>query len=576
LRVRGWRGWWLAAILLLAGCSQPQPDADPYADLPYLTDGGAAVVGPAGGIVALGEGLELWVPRGEVAAGELRVSISPLPLPAETSSWLDGAGATLEGAAYRLVLDANDAAAAGDGFDFLLRLAVSAYSGDFVFPFQELDGRVFELEADGSAIDEDWLVLPGRLPAAADAAAVVGLLAYDEAYCLASGGEWVAWPLPGTPVGGYCQAPWGSVWLNAPGPAGARHVLTPAELDGFPYRPAFPELAGSLKAVGANLGNLSLAAGGKLSDPYVMQRIRNGLSYLQPDLLALQEVAGPAAASSLLDGGGYDLFCADYGYDCLAWKGERFVLAAPPRTVLGDRTPAGVGSFMELPAGEDLDERNWCQSDTGAAEVWLSEAASGRSFAALSVHTATGLAATPQIPCREQQLIAFLQASGAAAWDGGGWVPGGAASLWLGDFNIDPARGSAPGFGPEAADAVRLRWLADWSSQAGLPAGELAGVSGLLALREDNLPTHVSGRSYDQALASADLLDGWSCAVPQKTAAGRITVGGGLADRWLFDQDALDGWNAYLAGGGIDLSAGSLRLIPDHRPVYCSLLFAAN
>jgi len=88
-----------------------------------------------------------------------------------------------------------------------------------------------------------------------------------------------------------------------------------------------------------------------------------------------------------------------------------------------------------------------------------------------------------------------LRASGAAEWDGNVWRTGDGPSLWLGDFNIDPERGSAPNFGADAADARRLCWLADWSAQISLPAGGIAPVSGLLALRPDNRPTHATGRS---------------------------------------------------------------------------------
>jgi len=128
------------------------------------------------------------------------------------------------------------------------------------------------------------------------------------------------------------------------------------------------------------------------------------LSYLQPDLLAIQELSGAGAAATLLDGSGYELYCTTAGHDCMAWKEDRLDLAAAPETVVVGLAPDGVGPFMELPAGQDIDEYAWCKDDTAAALARLREVASGREFAALSVHTATGLAATPQIPCREQQL----------------------------------------------------------------------------------------------------------------------------------------------------------------------------
>ncbi len=570
-----WRWGLLTALFLLLapGCSYPQ--LSPYEGLPRLGSGGEAVVGPAGGIVALGGGVELWVPRGEVAAGGLLVSLEAVPLPEQISGWSADPEERMRGSAYRLLIDSTGALAAGGDFEFLLRFSVAdpGLAGGFVFPFQEVSGRVFEIPVDGASFNDDWLVLPGRLAPDSRAEAVAGVLAYGVEYCLANGGEWVISPGAMDPVVGYCQAPWGEIWLNSP-PKNGSHVLAAGEMTDAPYSPRLPVLTDALGAVTANLGNLDMSVRGKAVDPYVLQRLRNSLSLLQPDLLALQELGGPDVVVDLLAGGGYDFFCAGSGYDCLAWKEDRFDLAAAPETVVGGLAPDGVGSFMELPPGQDIDEYAWCNGDTGAAMVRLREVASGREFAALSIHTATSLAATPQIPCREQQLISFLRASGVAEWVGDGWRAGGGPSLWLGDFNIDPERGSAPNFGAEAADARRLRWLADWSAQTGLPPGGIASVSGLLALRSDNRSTHATSRSYDHVLASRDLLDDWSCTVPPAAREGRLEVGSGLADRWTLDAEGLRLWNEYLNAGGIDLTAVPTPLSPDHRPVYCSLRFA--
>ena len=567
-----WRLVSIFFILLVVGCAGPE--LGQYEELPRYAAGRAAI-GPDGGIVSLGDEVEVWVPRGAVAAGGLLVGLEAVPLPVQTKDWNASSEQPVRGFAYRLRMDSTGALAAGESFPFLLRFYISISKLDYyyIFPYQEISNRILEIPIDNTFFSGNWLVLPGRLPLNDQAETVTGAIFYGADYCQANGGEWVRRSAAAGLTSGYCQAPWGKVWKNAP-TNNKGHIFPVRDVADILYGPRFPELASSLGLVTANMGNLDLSVKGKAVDPYILQRVRNSLSYLQPALLALQEVADPGVTADLLSGGSYGFFCASSGYDCLAWKKENFNLMGISETIVGGLAPPGVESFMELPAGRNINEYVWCNGETGAAMVRLREVGGGREFAALSTHTATGLTAIPQIPCREQQLISFLRASGAAAWAGNGWRAGGGLSLWMGDFNIDPVRGSAPNFGFGAADARRLRWLADWSAQTGLPAEGVAPVSGLLALRSDNLPTHTTGRSYDHVLASRGLLGDWSCTVPPRAKEGRLEVGSGLADLWTLDAEGLRLWNEYLDAGGIDFSTISTPMSPDHRPVYCSLRFA--